>query len=233
MNAKAIIELNNEKREQLNEENLKYYEDMLVYIRLNTNKSEQQTEEVLLELLEHILQAQEEGRTAEEIFGKDPKTYCKEIIGEIPVENRKRQILFISSIILQFLAIISLTHGIIGFGLHYFFDLGSANTTFSIGSGIAILIIDVLIAFLFIIIIFKWLKNTVFKDDKKQKKWVEFLQVWAFSTFSIGLFVLVIYLMPNFGTTVSIPTIYFAGLGVFLYLVSFLIERKKRSIQLR
>ena len=47
MNSKDIIKLNNNLREKLSEENKEVYEDMLVYIRLNANKSEQQTEEVL------------------------------------------------------------------------------------------------------------------------------------------------------------------------------------------
>ena len=94
MNAKDIIELNNELREQLNKENLAAYEDMLTYIRLSSNKSEQQTEEVLLELLEHLLEAQKSGKTAKDIFGEDIKQYCDELINEIPGEkSQKHEIL--------------------------------------------------------------------------------------------------------------------------------------------
>lgn len=93
MNTKDLIQLNNEKREQLTEKNSEYYGDMLVYIRTNFNKSERYTEEVLLELLEHLLQAQEEGRTAKEVFGEDPKAYCNDIIGEFLL--RKNQSTYI------------------------------------------------------------------------------------------------------------------------------------------
>lgn len=169
MIAKEIIELNNEKRKELIEENLAYYEDMLLYIRLSSARSEQYTEEVLLELLEHIIQAQEEGRSAVDVFGNNPKDYCQDLIGEIPKETRKRQVRFSTYIILQFLAIIAFVNGVIGFVTYYFFDLGSDLTTFSIGSGIAIVIIDLLILYLFIAIIFRWLRNSAF-PKKKQKK---------------------------------------------------------------
>ncbi|OEF97171.1 DUF1129 family protein [Desulfuribacillus alkaliarsenatis] len=56
--------------------NLKYYEDMLIYIRFSYNKSDQEVEEVLSELLDHLLDAQAEGKTAYEVFGDEPKKYA-------------------------------------------------------------------------------------------------------------------------------------------------------------
>ncbi|GAA0597384.1 hypothetical protein GCM10009001_11950 [Virgibacillus siamensis] len=47
------VQLNNEKRKQLTEENLYYYEKMLIYIRTSVNRSEQYTEEVSDFLLFH------------------------------------------------------------------------------------------------------------------------------------------------------------------------------------
>ncbi|WP_164671014.1 DUF1129 family protein [Virgibacillus doumboii] len=227
MNAKDIIQLNNEKREQLTEENLSYYGNMLVYIRMKSNKSEQHTEEVLLELLEHLLQAQEEGRTAEDVFGTDPESYCKEVIEEIPGEKTSHHIKFWGYIIIQFLAIISLVHGILGGGLHYFFGLGADTLSFALGSGIVTVLIDFLLLLGFLALIFKWLKATTFRK-KQPKKWVEFLQLWVVCTCAIGLFVLVPYIMPSFGAEISIPTFAFAGLGVVLYLISFYMNKKYR-----
>ncbi|WMT20250.1 hypothetical protein [Parageobacillus toebii] len=62
MNAKDLAVLNNEKRKQLNEHNRNYYEDMLVYIRSHLLLSEQQSEELLMELLDHLLEAQKHGK---------------------------------------------------------------------------------------------------------------------------------------------------------------------------
>lgn len=223
MNAKEIIALNNEKREQLNEDNLIYYEDMLMYIRLSSTKSEQQTEEILLELLEHTLEAQHEGKTVKDIFGDDLKAYCQDLIEEIPRETKKKQFKFAFMIILQFLAIISFFNGIIGFGLYYFFAIGEKTTTFYLGSSIAITIIDLVILFLVIAAVLKWIKSSVFRE-KQKKKWVEFLQLWFFSTLVIGLFFCIIYFMPEFGPPFNLPTITFAGIGIALYGLSYLFK---------
>lgn len=219
MNAKDIIKVNNQKRDELNDENLADYEDMLLYIRLNSAKSEYDTEEILLELLEHLLQAQDQGKTAKDVFGQNLKEYCQEIIEEIPNETRKKQLRFSMYIILYFLAIYGFITGVIGFGLYYLFNIGSNMTTISIGSGITMIVIYLLILYLFILGILKWLKSSVF-TNKKRNKWIGFLQIWGFSVVSIGLFILVIYLMPSFGPMINIPTILFAGIGIVLYLMS-------------
>ncbi|WP_042220408.1 DUF1129 family protein [Oceanobacillus manasiensis] len=228
MEATEIIELNNEKRTRLTEHNLKYYEDMLLYIRLNGNKSEQQTEEVLLEMLEHLLQAQQEGKTAEEVFGSDPKAYCKEVIKEIPKEEQKNQISLIIMIVLQFLGIFIGVTGILGTALYFFFGIGNSLTTFSIGSGIAILVIDLILLGVFIFSILKWIKRGAF-SKKETKKWVEFFQVWIICTVFIGLIMLIQRFMPAFGKEVSIPTFYLAILGALLYLSSYLMRKNQTT----
>src|SRR3954468_8826231 len=99
MNAKKLIEENNGKREMLTKENEAYYGDMLLYIRLQMLLSEQQSEEILMELLDHILEGQEEGKSAKEIFGEDPKGYANEIIQQLPRERKRTMIPFISEIV--------------------------------------------------------------------------------------------------------------------------------------
>ena len=227
MNSKDIIKLNNDMREKLSEENKGIYEDMLVYIRLNGNKSEQQTEEVLYELLEHLLEAQEEGKTARDVFGNDLRKYCDELIEEIPGEKQSIAIVFGAYIVMYFLGILSTFHGLGGFVLYQFFDVGSIDFTFSIGGGITVVIIDLLILSGFIVVIFKWLKNSTFKD-KKPKKWVEFLQLWGICMIFIGAAVIIPIIMPNFGTEVTIPVLSFAVVGILLFLSAFILNRKFR-----
>ncbi|WP_068676161.1 DUF1129 family protein [Oceanobacillus sp. Castelsardo] len=226
MNAKDIIKLNNEKREQLSESNKTYYEDMLMYIRLNTNKSEQQTEEVLLELLEHLLEADNNGQTAKDVFGEDLKAYCNELISEIPGEKTSKNVSFIAFLILDLIAIVSIFQGVVGYGL-YLFGLGSKYFSFPIGSGLVIVIIDLIILAIWIIVILKWLKNSSFKE-KKPKKWVEFLQIWLICMAFIGLSVGVFIVMPDFGNTVNIHLLAVAIIGVVLYIVKIIINNKYR-----
>src|SRR5699024_8719647 len=174
---------------------------------------------ILLELLEHLLQAQDEGRTAKDVFGHNLKEYCQEIIEEIPSEARKKQLRFAMYITLIFLAPASLISGLIGFGLYHLFGIGSDMITLSIGSGITIIVIGLFFLYLSILGIFKWIKAPSFAT-KKPNKWIEILQFTGFNAIFIGSFVLVLYFMPSFGPTINVPTILLAGVGIILYLMS-------------
>ena len=80
-NAKELIELNNTYREQLNEENKEFYDDILVYIRAKSFfKDERQVEESLLEILTDIIEAQNQEVKASDYFGKNPKEISDEIL---------------------------------------------------------------------------------------------------------------------------------------------------------
>lgn len=82
------IKLNNEKRELLTKENKAVYEDMLVYLRMS-NKSQEELEPVLIELLDHLLDAQVNGKRAEDVFGENPKAFCDELLTEMPKPKAK------------------------------------------------------------------------------------------------------------------------------------------------
>lgn len=223
MKAKELIQLNNEKREQLNEENLKDYEDMLTYIRLASAKSEQQTEEILLELLDHALIAQEEGKTMRDVFGDDLKAYSQEVIEEIPKETRKKQFKFAIRLILLLLAIWTLFSGVINSGLYYIFGFGENTSSFHLGSSILIIGINILISFGMVYFVLEWLKTSTFRE-KKKSTWVEFFQVWIIMTLVTGVFFCVIYFMPTFGIEFSLPIIIFIPLGLILYGISHLLK---------
>ncbi len=82
LTVEEMVALNNERRLQLNEENLKYYEDMLIYLR-TSRIPQRRAEELLLEMLDHLLEAQREGRKAQDVFGDDPQKYCQEIVASM------------------------------------------------------------------------------------------------------------------------------------------------------
>jgi len=85
MDTTEKIALNNAYQKELNKENAKYYEDLLTYIRSNALfKSEAQTEEVLLDIVQDILDAQREGVNAEAYFGTNPQETADEILQTIP-----------------------------------------------------------------------------------------------------------------------------------------------------
>ncbi|MFC6463546.1 hypothetical protein ACFP65_00815 [Marinilactibacillus sp. GCM10026970] len=81
---KLVIQQNNELREELTEENKVYYEELLVYVRTKSwFKDERKIEEVLLEVLQDLIVAQEEGVMAEDYFGRDPETSANNIVNNI------------------------------------------------------------------------------------------------------------------------------------------------------
>ncbi|MFD1851777.1 DUF1129 family protein [Oceanobacillus bengalensis] len=227
MNAKEIIKLNNEKRKQLTEENEYYYSDMLVYIRTCANKSEQQTEEVLLELLEHLLKAQEQGKTAKDVFGKDLRAYCDEVIEEIPGERTLKNVTFGIYLVVNLISIVMLSVGIISYAMHTLFDLGPNGIIFPLGTGLVIILISLASLSIWVIAIFKWIKHSTFKA-KKPKKWTEFFRLWLMCVVFIGIIVATFILMPEFGMRITISFTTFIILGILLYITSILLNKKFR-----
>ncbi|MBO0467884.1 DUF1129 family protein [Enterococcus plantarum] len=103
MNTEELVEQNNQLRKQLNPENKTYYEEILVYIRVNINKKEKQTEELLLEMLQDILNAQKNGTSAQVFFGKNPKEISDAILAELPNNSSKDLIKFVMMVFILLL----------------------------------------------------------------------------------------------------------------------------------
>lgn len=108
-----MIRLNNEKRKQLTKVNEEYYGDMLVYLRAS-KVSQKNAEELALELLEHLIEAQKEGKTAEEVFGNDPRGYCAELVQSLPSKGFKTTIRRHLYMIFMVLTWMFLGHGLFG-----------------------------------------------------------------------------------------------------------------------
>jgi len=89
---KELHELNVSRNKELNEINKEYYMNMASYLR-TSHVSPKQAEEILLELLDHMIILQMEGVYAIDAFGDDPKNYCDEIIKELTKENWKHKLL--------------------------------------------------------------------------------------------------------------------------------------------
>lgn len=104
MKAQDMIELNNRKRKLLTPENEAAYGDMLVYLRLS-NVPEHQVEELLLEILDHLIEAQAENKNAYDIFGDDLQPYCDELISALPAPTKLEKISLIGFVISLLLAI--------------------------------------------------------------------------------------------------------------------------------
>ncbi|WP_373821142.1 hypothetical protein [Jeotgalibaca porci] len=83
---KELIETNAVLQESLTKENEKYYGNLLIYIRIMAFfRDVKKSEELLLEVLKDILDAQEQGISAEEYFGENPKKVADDIIKQLPI----------------------------------------------------------------------------------------------------------------------------------------------------
>lgn len=78
MTEKEMVAINNERRKQLTKENKAYYEDMLVYLRTSRIPAKK-TEELLLEMPDHLLTAQKEGKRAEDVFARTRKPIVRKL----------------------------------------------------------------------------------------------------------------------------------------------------------
>lgn len=214
INSKELIQLNNEKRKQLTDENLKYYENMLVYIRLSYDKSEQETEEVLSELLNHLLEAQASGRTAKEVFGDNPKQYADEIIGELPKMVTKKRTIYIAMAILYFLAASVFFSGAIDIITYYVFNTGGLTKKFYSGSLALKTIVNIPVAFLLAYVMLQYIRWSSFN---KLNKIAELLIFWMYGIISVAIFFAVIYFTPDFGPTVEISVYSILLLGIALF----------------
>ena len=105
-----LSEKNNQLREKLTRENRKYYENLLLYLRIK-GKDELVTEAVLLEILQDMLEAQANGRSAQQYFGADPKA-ADELVTEINSDKQAnlREKLSLNVFIFCLITLLAFTH---------------------------------------------------------------------------------------------------------------------------
>ncbi|GAB3061372.1 DUF1129 family protein [Virgibacillus ainsalahensis] len=222
MDAKELIQANNIKRKQLTKENLEYYEEMLLYVRLSYDIAEQEMEEILAELLDHLLESQAEGKTAEDVFGREPKRYANEIIGELPKMVTKERMKFFIMGALYFLAASTIFSG--GFALfnHYVLDMETLTEVYHVGTVILKVLLSVPIAFLLLYVLVQYLRWACFKKINKVK---EFFLLWGYGVVSFGIFMLVVYVTPDIGPVIEFPFYIVLLLGAVLFLAAHMMRK--------
>ncbi|MBM4761749.1 DUF1129 family protein [Bacillus sp. B15-48] len=167
MNTKKLIEENNRKREMLTPENEAYYSDLLIYIRLKFTLSEQRSEEVLMELLDHLLDGQNEGKTAKDIFGDEPKDYADEMIEHLPKEKKRKFIPFIGGIIANIVGWLLIIRGGLFLVLSQFTEI---NTKVYPLSALFIGLIIAVFVIITIVYIFKLVERSLFQEKRHSRK---------------------------------------------------------------
>ncbi|MGG0643829.1 DUF1129 family protein [Sporosarcina gallistercoris] len=221
---KELIQENNEKREQLTEENERYYSNMLVYIRSKFLLSERATEELLMEMLEHLLEGQQDGKSAEEIYGRDPRAYADEVIAQMPKEKKKNQLLFGIQVVVGVLGWMVLTRGAI-LGIMSFFQ--PVDERLFLVSTTALLLTVLLIVITGLVSLMKVVSKTAF--EKKKSTWKVTLVGGVFGVLVFGLFMGIAFFLKDRGPAIEFPWLASLLAGFVLLLVSQWIARKNES----
>lgn len=220
LTVKEIIKQNDEKRKILTPENEGYYENLLIFIRANAFRNERATEEVLLEMLDHLIEGQKDGKSAEDIFGKNPQRLAEEIIQSLPKESIK---------------------DIVDFGIEIAFTLfgwylvvwGSLpliqqqNQTVHLGSLAvsAILLVGSLVILLYTV--FAVVRKSTFSDQKKKRR-----TIWLFSILGAVLLVaafLLNFIVTPFGPVIEVAYYTGFGLGCFLLLATYILKKSREA----
>lgn len=185
-----LIEKNNQLREQLTPENKEYYEDILIYIRTKSFfHSEEDVENLLMELLNDILEAQINGETAISYFGNNPQQSVDNLLKQLPKVGFKEQ----SSL----LAIV--------FGISSFFSLFSSLTGPRPSINFLSLFVNFLITFIFIQGIFYIISSFSFSFPRKKRNKKEYL----FATVYVSIFLGLMFISDYFGSrwlSISVPS---------------------------
>lgn len=212
---KQLIAENNEKRKGLNGENLAYYENFLTYIRSHLFKDERATEEVLLEIVDHLVLAQEEGKSAEEVFGKNPKELADEVVENIPAEPFQYLFLFGVELMTTLLACFSVVVGVMDLFTGQSKTIYTGNVLLIIGTFMALLALVIWISM-------KMLKEESFHPTKSKKFYVYTGIIFAVGSIAIALLA---NNVPTFGRAIELGQYGLFSVGCILALITFLMKK--------
>ena len=218
---KQLVQENNEKRKQLTKENDTYYEQLLVYIRSNLFREERATEELLYEMLDHILLAQEDGKNAHDVFGKEPKQLADELIDTLPKEQPKKTIGFFGENIMR---IVGIYFAIVGIPTMF----SDEENTLYVGS--FLLNIGALIIGLFVVIgvVLNSLKKEAFASNNSKKL---FIVIFTFTFLAVvGTVVVISQFANEIGPQLQTSPYTYFGFGCFLLLASYLFKMTREGI---
>lgn len=217
---KKLIEENNEKRKLLSDENLRLYEDFLLYIRTDLRVAEHESEELLMEILDHMLEAQHEGRSGAELLGSDPKAYADELIEGLPKDKRRDVIPFISSQVSNSLGWFALVLSIVHLVMPLFTEIKAPSPL----GNMVILALTVLgVSALGVKVIFTLVRSTLFSEKKAASR--AYWKAGLFGGGSLGGILLLGWLIPDFGPSVLVEWWIYLIIALILLGTGKLIQR--------
>lgn len=220
MKTKELIEQNNQKRELLTKENEKYYSMLMLYIRTKLSLSEQQSEEVLMEMLEHLIEGQNEGKSARDIFGDDPKGYADEIIEQLPSEDKRDMVKFFGQLGFTLMGWFLVVRGLTLLLFSKFVDV--SDTVYIIPTVIIFGVIALSVS-LGVKVIFGLIHHSIFNGKSREK--MDMLKAGLYGAGSIAIILAANYFIRDFGPSFDFPWTASIGAGAMFLLISWLMKR--------
>lgn len=101
-------------RDQLNQENLDYYDDVIVQVR-DARIKRQAGDELLLEMGKSLLSAQKKGKSAQKLFGKSSEVYANQLIDNLPETRQLSKPMYYVMIVWIALTWVFLLQALMGF----------------------------------------------------------------------------------------------------------------------
>lgn len=198
MKTNQMIEENNQLRRRLNHDNRVYYEDLLLYVRFKSfAKNEAQIESFLLDVLQDLVAAQKDGRSAINYFGKSPKDVADAFLAEVPQ---------------NFWEMVKLTGIVIG--SYAMSTILPSLTTTGKPIDLGVMLIAGMYALVMILLLFKYLADTIYHVSTwRLHKGLEWAMLWLLAVVALAPMFL-IHLWVKTPLRVSLDGIW--GIGVIL-----------------
>lgn len=215
---KQLIEDNNIKRKQLNEEDLKVYENFLLYLRTDLRVSEHETEVILMDVLDHLLESVSNGSSAIEFFGHDVKGHADEILKALPNESRKAIFKMLYMGISYFYSIYFIITGLV---------LIFTNSKTPIISTLLLIIMVPIGGYIIIKLLFSGIQRYIF-DQTKLKQYKEMLYSGVVVGILPALLMLVPYMIFKNKMLMDVPGWVFIALGLIIFIVYKLMKKKTK-----
>lgn len=208
-----LISLNNVKRKKLNNENLKMYEKILIYLRAEWRLSDRHTEEVLNDLLDHLLESQENGMTAQEFFGEDPEQFAKALVEELPAQNKRNTFNFITALLFISIGFLTLVNGIVDMLFAFFQKPQGSFNLLGFVMGYTLMFVMFLITLNYIL---KRVQKEEFKPELSKKgKFLSYILLLLVSSLIYASFIVPLKYI-KIGPEISIPWFYALPFGAVL-----------------
>ncbi|MFP7333588.1 DUF1129 family protein [Shouchella clausii] len=211
---KALIEENNRLRQQLTPDNLKLYEDMMLYIRTDLRLAEYESEQILMEMLHHIVDSQKDGKTAKDVFGGNPKDYAEELIAELPREKKRNVAQFIIAQVVVLIGIVCLVEGLGKLVLPLFGLKGPVVIT---GNLMVTLLMGIIGTGVAVYWIFKQIRKDLFTEGTNSKK--QYIKTGLIGAVAFMAMVGIVYLLPDWGIPLTFAWWTYVLIGMTLLII--------------